>query len=118
MNPRFAPCVIALAVPLPLAESALAQTINCDQDPSRFTCQIVDSTPSGNHLLVQETRLSDGSITFFIKSNIFNRADEMFHSTTTMGRSRMTFSLGVRRSTKARRRASLYSAEIQRWASA
>jgi len=73
MNPRFALCVLALAVPLFLPESALAQTINCDQDPAHFTCQIVDSTASGNHLLVQETRLSDGSITSFIKSNIFNR---------------------------------------------
>ena len=73
MHPRFAPYVVAFAVPLALPESALAQTINCDQDPAHFTCQIVDSTPSGNHLLVQETRLSDGSISFFIKSNIFNR---------------------------------------------
>jgi hypothetical protein len=73
MNPRFASCLIALAVPLALLKSAFGQTIDCDQDPTHFQCQIVDSTPSGNHLLVQETRLSDGSVTFFIKSNIFNQ---------------------------------------------
>jgi hypothetical protein len=73
VNIRVHPSVIALPLVLAVQGPSVAQTISCDRDPAQFQCQVVDATPSGNHLLVQETRLVDGSVVFYIKSNLFNR---------------------------------------------
>lgn len=72
MKSEFFAAVIATAL-FALPAISVAQTQSCDRFPLQYRCDVVDSTPSGNHLIVRQMRLSDDDVMYLIVSNLFQR---------------------------------------------